>query len=208
MLAKILIFAFFLFWHGNSSFADEYHFKDGKVEEGQAVYADGPYLELRFLKMPHQNQGLLIYDIEKVKGPSSYSSSVYERSYELLSQGNRYFFKGQYRKALDYYQKAIDINPLYIYAYHNRAVVFMTEYKYDEAINEFNNILNIDKNNPAAYFDLGIIYGYLENWPLAKDYFEKAKKYFLQIKDKNISEMWAERAEDYIQQAQAHMIGH
>lgn len=206
MYVQIATLIFLLFLLSNFSLADEYYFKDGRVKEAQAKYVEGPYLELNFLEKPEKLEGLFIYDIGKVKGPSSFSSDLYRRSAELLEKGNHYFFVTDYAKALSCYQKALDINPVYIYARHNRAVVFFAERKYDEAISELKNIIKIDKNNAGAYFNLGIIYRYLGNWRLAKDCFQKAKAHFLMTGEKKRAALWIQKADKFIKEAQSNIM--
>jgi len=196
----VLIGIFFLV--GAGALADEYYFKDGRVKEAKAEYVESPYLELTFLENPGAVEGLFIYDIVKVKGPSSFPSDVYQRSYELLEKGNRSFYKGNFSQALDYYQQALDINPMYIYAYHNRAVVFAAEGKYDQAVYEFKKMLKRSKDNAGAYFNLGLIYRYLENWRQARFYFEKAQRYFSQLKNQRKAKLWSQKAEKYIKEAE------
>jgi len=95
---------------------------------------------------------------------------------------------------------------VYIYAYHNRAVVFAAEGKYDEAAYEFKKMLKRSKDNPGAYFNLGVIYRYLENWRQAKFYFEKARWYFSKLKDQRKAKLWSQKTERYIKEIEERIL--
>ena len=205
-MKRTLILIGLLFLISIVALADEYYFKNGQVKEAKAEYVESPYLELTFLENPGTVKGMFIYEIVKVRGPSSFLSDVYRRSYELLEKGNLSFYKGDFSRALDYYQQALDINPVYIYAYHNRAVVFAAEGKYDEAAYEFKKMLKRSKDNPGAYFNLGVIYRYLENWRQAKFYFEKARWYFSKLKDQRKAKLWSQKTERYIKEIEEKIL--
>ncbi len=48
------------------------------------------------------------------------------------------------------YNKAIEINPQYAYAYNNRGWVYYNLKEYDKAIKDYNKALEIDPKVPSA----------------------------------------------------------
>jgi|GEM_PF-3771313 len=54
-----------------------------------------------------------------------------------LTIGNAYAHKGQYDKAIENYNKAIQLNPNLAEAYYNRGVAYKHKGQYDKAISDF-----------------------------------------------------------------------
>ncbi len=90
-----------------------------------------------------------------------------------------------YDKAIDYFNKALDLNPIDLY-YNNRAVAYLKADKFDKAIEDYNYLLAYNKNNGSYYFGRGVVYFYMENYDLAKLDFE------------NSSNLGFELAKDYL----------
>ena len=93
---------------------------------------------------------------------------VIEKSKKLLDQGNKFFifynligasysFKNNHKEAIDYYLKAVDLEPKNEEIFRNLGKSLINEERYDEAIDAFNQSLNLKSNNADCYFNLGLI---------------------------------------------------
>lgn len=74
------------------------------------------------------------------------------------NRGNAYNFNGQYEKALNDFNRAIEINPALELAYFNRGKIYEKLKDYGRAIEDFTNALNIQPSFVMGYVDRGVIY--------------------------------------------------
>ncbi|MFH1782911.1 MAG: fused MFS/spermidine synthase [Candidatus Omnitrophota bacterium] len=89
----------------------------------------------------------------------------------LMDVGNSYLSKDNFTRALDFYRKAVRINPEYPEGYSNIASVYARLGDMKDAEVEYKNALNINPDLPEANYGLG-------NIMLLKSQVEKAKIYF------------------------------
>ena len=83
-------------------------------------------------------------------------SPLNARSY--VNAGRSYYFKKMLKKAVSAYEKANKINPFQFQPHYNIATIYQEWGNYEEAIKEFSIALQLKKNLPDAYINLGIIY--------------------------------------------------
>jgi tetratricopeptide (TPR) repeat protein len=62
--------------------------------------------------------------------------------------------------AINYYNKAIKINPKFAKAYNNRGIAYMWKKQYDHAITDFGMAIKFDPKNGKAYNNRAIVYSY------------------------------------------------
>jgi tetratricopeptide (TPR) repeat protein len=74
-----------------------------------------------------------------------------------LNLGNTYYEKGDVAKAIEQYQKSIDINKDYAVAYGNIGSAFLHEGKAKEAEEYLTKAVGLQQNYPIAHYNLGII---------------------------------------------------
>ncbi len=75
------------------------------------------------------------------------------------TMGVAYTHKGEYDRAIDDYNKAIEINPKNSMAYNNRGFVYdIHKGEYDKAINDYNKAIEINPKDDMAYTDRGNAY--------------------------------------------------
>jgi len=77
---------------------------------------------------------------------------------EWKKLGNVEFDSANYNKAIEYYQKAIEIDSTYIDAYHNIGLTFYHTEEFDKAIVYFNKVIAITDTSASTYFLLGGLY--------------------------------------------------
>lgn len=72
----------------------------------------------------------------------SYSQTNYS---ELIQQGNDYYKQGEYNKAIEFYQKALELNSEDYMVYYNIAYIYIKIQKYDAA--KYNITLSLQKKS-------------------------------------------------------------
>ena len=93
---------------------------------------------------------------------------------KLISKGIRFTQRGQLQKALIKLNKAIELNPKNIRAYHTRASIYSALGKCEEAIADYTTMLKYNSNDDKVYRYRGYLYLLLEEYNLAIEDFSKA----------------------------------
>nr|QXF30843.1 Hsp70/90 organizing protein-1 [Mythimna separata] len=96
-------------------------------------------------------------------------------------QGNECYKKKDLENALKHYQKAMEHDPTDITFYTNMAAVYFEQKEYEKCIKECEKAIEIGRENRAdfkliakAFTRIGNAYKKMEQWKLAKTYFEKS----------------------------------
>lgn len=106
------------------------------------------------------------YKIEPLKEQSAgRRSGVKEEAKESLGEEIEWFKKGydassagNYDEAVEYYKKAIAINPGYADAHANLGANYIQKGMFDQAILNLKKALTIDPKNAGAHYNLGLAY--------------------------------------------------
>ena len=77
---------------------------------------------------------------------------------DWLLLGNLMDEKGETQNAVFMYQKAININPKYYKAYYNLANIYLSEERYNMAIDNYKLASKYNPANPYVYYNLGCAY--------------------------------------------------
>ncbi|XP_045447472.1 stress-induced-phosphoprotein 1 [Melitaea cinxia] len=95
--------------------------------------------------------------------------------------GNEYYKKKDFENALVHYNKAIESDPTDITFYTNMAAVYFEQKDYEMCIKECEKAIEIGRENRAdfkliakAFTRIGNAYKKMEQWKLAKTYYEKS----------------------------------
>jgi tetratricopeptide (TPR) repeat protein len=91
-----------------------------------------------------------------------------------LNRGMAFEKRGQMDKAIEDYDKAIALDPLYYEAYNNRGVLYGQAGSFDKAIEYFDKSIGINPGDEDAYVDRGIAYALSGRYDRALDDFNKA----------------------------------
>lgn len=87
------------------------------------------------------------------------SSVVFGQTTEdLLQQGIQYAQKGNYKKALKYYNKVIGQNPVWAEAYYHRGAAYYELQDFQAVIADNKEAIRLKPDYQSAYFNLGICY--------------------------------------------------
>jgi superkiller protein 3 len=105
---------------------------------------------------------------------------TYTKAADVLS-AEEYFTKGDnayknnfYELAIEYLQKAIDLDPNHARAYSGMGFAYFNLKNYNEVIRYCQRAVNLDPNNAWAYYNMGAAYYNLENLTEAIRYYQKA----------------------------------
>jgi len=75
-----------------------------------------------------------------------------------FKKGNTFFDIGQYEKAIENYNKIIELEPSNIKAYYNRGLANQKLRLYDKAIKDFTRTIQLKSDYIQAYFERGNVY--------------------------------------------------
>jgi tetratricopeptide (TPR) repeat protein len=82
--------------------------------------------------------------------------------------------KGEYEKAVEYFNRALTVDSKSTDAHHNFGVFYFRNKKHDLAIREFMKCIKINPMRADAYYNLGLIYENTGKKSLALEYYRKA----------------------------------
>ena len=88
--------------------------------------------------------------------------------------GEACFSKKKLENALEYFSKAIGLDPEYEKAYHNRGIVYYELERFEEAIADYNRVIELDPGYVLAYKNRGLVYLRLNQFEKAIAEFDKA----------------------------------
>lgn len=100
----------------------------------------------------------------------------FKEAEENKNKGNEFYKLGDYRQALDFYTKAIELAPKNASYYANRAAAYMMLKKYKESIEDAKLAVKQDENFVKAYIREGKCHLYLGDFKAALRCFEKVKQ--------------------------------
>lgn len=103
---------------------------------------------------------------------TNYKDKHFARSYYKTAL--TLYYLNRYEEAIDYYSKAIEINPLYEKAFINKGIILAKLMAFDEALYAFDMALEINSKSEICYFNIGVIYSKLERYEDALYYFQNA----------------------------------
>jgi tetratricopeptide (TPR) repeat protein len=75
-----------------------------------------------------------------------------------LNRGNAYKDKGLYDRAIQDYDRAIELDPKYADAYYNRGNAYKDKGLYDRAIQNYDRAIELDPKDAFAYYNRGNAY--------------------------------------------------
>ena len=83
---------------------------------------------------------------------------------QLLEEGNRLAYQGDYNGAVAKYNEALQYNPNDVIAYNNRGNAYADLQNYEAAIMDYNKAIELNPNLSEAYNNRGLTYAYMGNY--------------------------------------------
>ena len=93
---------------------------------------------------------------------------------DRFKEGLAYLDRGQFRRAMAFFNQAIESEPECADAYFGRGLVYHQVEQYQEAIDDFDRAIEIDPEHPYAHFQRGFVYHQLEQYEQAVADFTRA----------------------------------
>jgi len=78
--------------------------------------------------------------------------------FALNNLGEAYRGKGDYKKSIEYYRKALDVDPRFPTAYRGLGLTYLATGDYREAVSALEKAVRYAPDFAGAYFDLGRSY--------------------------------------------------
>jgi len=121
--------------------------KDAGLPAEEALVADG----LSQLQ-PQQ--------VEQLKGEIAELQTLPQSDsiWDLMAQGNTYYYAEQYEDAIDIYNRILNLHPHDPLILFNRGVAYGQSGRYDEALADFNRSLELSPNKPGSLTNRGNAY--------------------------------------------------
>jgi tetratricopeptide (TPR) repeat protein len=82
-------------------------------------------------------------------------AALFAEGQALLEVGQQ---NGDIDRAIANFSKAIEIDPDYAEAYHQRGRAYYYKGQFDKALSDYNKVLEIYRNYPSAYCNRGLVY--------------------------------------------------
>jgi len=109
----------------------------------------------------------------------------------LIECGNIAFEAEELSHALEYYEKALEINPGCSEALYNIANIYFKQGKNAAAIRAYQNAIELDPDFPEAYYNLALLY-------YALGYLDRASLLLRNYLDLDPDSEWSEQAEQFL----------
>ena len=122
----------------------------------------------------------------------TYSNQRYTSAHDYYNQAAYYFKKGEYGRAIEDLNKAIELKPDFFEAYFNRASAYFQRDEYDRAIKDLDKAIELKPDYAETYFRRGLAYS------RKCDYDRAIKDYTKAIELKpDYAEAYSNRGADY-----------
>jgi len=100
--------------------------------------------------------------------------SPHDKAFAYNSRGLSYYYKGDFDRAIEDFDKALELDPNYPGAYYSRGLSYYYKGDFDRAIEDFDKALELDPNYPGTYNSRGLSYYYKGDFDRAIEDFDKA----------------------------------
>ena len=160
-----------------------------------AYYVKGDY------GLQERERSLALEDEKKADAIVAWCEQLTQRFpdnyYAHLLLGSAYRAKDEANKAMESYQRAVEINPNLPDAYLGLAATYFINEKVDEAIKYFKKAIEINPNYVAAHYNLGSLYEYTGQIDEAIASFEKTVEIDPNFKEAymNLGDLYVEKGD-------------
>lgn len=108
---------------------------------------------------------------------SSYPKVLSEKEFEALqfcNLGVAWYEKGEYKKAIEYFKKALRLNPNFAVALNNLGAAYAKQGKFNMALGCYKKATNLDSSYATAFNNSGVAFYKMSYLEKAVEFFEKA----------------------------------
>ncbi len=110
-------------------------------------------------------------------------ASKEEQAEKHFRKGFKYQDQGNLEKALEEYQKAVQLNPGYVKVYTNIGTIYLERKDYDQAIQQFKKVIELNYWDRKAHYNLGLAYLYKGEKDMAQEEVEFLKSIRSELAD-------------------------
>jgi tetratricopeptide (TPR) repeat protein len=115
--------------------------------------------------------GELENNIEYFNKALEITNNKYTRAFRCL--GRYYYINKDFNKSKEYYEKAMEINPIFPDIWFTLGIIYMSEKNFIKGINAFGRILQMDDSNSEVWGNLGVCFIQLKKFKQAIKCFEE-----------------------------------
>lgn len=105
---------------------------------------------------------------------NSYSSN--KKAMEFYSQGIDESEKGNFKKAIKYYKKAVALDDEFVFAWDNLGRTYRELHEYDNAISAYKSSIAVDSLNRTSLMNIAVAYNYKNDFENSEYWYTKLKK--------------------------------
>ena len=157
-------------FHDKQTYEINTELTDAKVDETKATKEETNQV-LRDIDQIGRDKGV---HIEQVRVGAVQISRTELTLRDAILEGNEHYYKGEYSKAIEYYDKALAIDSKNVDAWINKGSAFDGLGKYDEAIRCVDKALEIDEKYVNAWRVKGVVLYSLGKYDEAIKCYDKA----------------------------------
>ena len=123
---------------------------------------------------------ILLYSCKTTNSDTEKKQNYSQAEYFNIA-GNSAKEKKDIPRAVTYYTKAIEADPIYAEAYLNRGETYYYVNEHEKALADFDKVIELSPKEDKAYYWKGLVYEYLKQYESSLVYLNKA----IQLNDKN-----------------------
>ena len=101
----------------------------------------------------------------------SYSSN--KQAVEYYNKGISESEKGNFKKALKNYKKAVELDDKFVFAWDNLGRTYRELNQYDKAIEAYESSIAIDSLNPTSLMNIAVVYNYKKDFESSSKWYNK-----------------------------------
>jgi tetratricopeptide (TPR) repeat protein len=136
--------------------AEEYYARTGNAVVSQP---GGGFVKAYVPKQDNAKREELVASVLIKQYESNPQAAEYNRQGMVVAKS------GDYYKAIQYFDRAIEIQPNFPQAYHNRGLAYSALSNHNQAIAEYGRSIELDSGNPVVYYDRAVSYSALKDYP-------------------------------------------
>lgn len=112
------------------------------------------YLEIFPREIPNPHEEDIYKVVNYILSRDDKSQNLQAR--QMKEKGNEFFFKKDYDKAIEYYLKAVMIDPSYVEAYNNLASAYLQKNDFENAVKYWKITLMFEPNDLDLYINVAL----------------------------------------------------